>query len=61
MLNESAPFGRKLRRMVTAAMKSGDSRFLAESYDKPSVLKSRDFTFPTKVHMVKVMVLCMYM
>ena len=25
-----------------------------------SVLKSRDITFPTKVHMVKAMVLCVY-
>ena len=29
--------------------------FNKESYDKPSVLKSRDITLPTKVHRVKAM------
>ena len=27
-----------------------------ESYDQPSILKSRDITLPTKVHLVKGMV-----
>ena len=27
-----------------------------ESYDQPSILKSRDITLPTKVHLVKAMV-----
>ena len=32
-----------------------------ESYDKHSVLKSRDITLPTKVHIVKAMVFLVVM
>ena len=44
--------------MVIAAMKLKDASYsLEESYDQPdSILKSRDITLPTKVHLVKVMV-----
>ena len=44
--------------MVIAAMKLKDSSYsLEESYDQPdSILKSRDITLPTKVHLVKAMV-----
>ena len=40
--------------MVTAAMKLKDTCSLGKSYD--SILKSRDITLPTKVHLVKAMV-----
>ena len=49
--------------MVTAAMKLKDAELLEgskESYDQhikeDSILKSRDITLPTKVHLVKAMV-----
>ena len=43
--------------MVTAAMKLKDAYSLEESYDQlDSILKSRDMTLPTKVHLVKAMV-----
>ena len=43
--------------MVTATMKLKDTFFWKESYDNlDSILKSRDITLPTVVHMVKVMV-----
>ena len=43
--------------MVTAAMKLKDAYSLKESYDQlDSILKSRDITLPTKVHLVKAMV-----
>ena len=48
----SAP---KSLQMVTAAMKLKDASSLEESYDKISILKSRDITLPTKVHLVKAM------
>ena len=41
--------------MVTAAMKLKPACSLEESYDKISILKSRDITLPTKVHLVKAM------
>ena len=40
--------------MVTAAMKLQDVRSLEKNLD--SILKSRDITLPTKVHLVKAMV-----
>ena len=41
--------------MATAAMKLKDA--LGKSYDQTdSILKSRDVTLPTKVHLVKAMV-----
>ena len=42
--------------IVTAAIKLKDASSLEESYDKISILKSRDITLPTKVHLVKAMV-----
>ena len=43
----------KLLQMVTAAMKLKDTYSLEEKYEQPiSVLKSRDITLPTKVHLV---------
>ena len=48
--------------MVTAAMKLKDAAPWKKSYDKPKqVLKSRDITLPTKVHLVKVMVFAVVM
>ena len=44
----------KSLQMVTAAMKLKDTCSLGKSYD--SILKSRDITLPTKVHLVKAMV-----
>ena len=42
--------------MVTEAMKLKTLAPWKESYDKPrSLLKSRDLTLPTKVHIVKAM------
>ena len=53
----------KSLQMVTAAMKLKDAQLLEgskESYDqhikKDNILKSRDITLPTKVHLVKAMV-----
>ena len=44
-------------RMLTAAMRSENNCSWKESFDKlGSVLKSRDITLPTKVHIVKIMV-----
>ena len=46
----------KLLQMVTAAMKLKDTYSLEEKYEQPiSVLKSRDITLPTKIHLVKAM------
>ena len=46
--------------MVIAAMKLKDAYFWKESYDQlNSILKSRDITLPTKVHLVKVMYVIM--
>ena len=46
----------KSLRMVTEAMKLKTLAPWKESYDKPrSILKSRDLTLPTKVHIVKAM------
>ena len=43
--------------MVTAAMKLKDACSLEEAMTKlDSILKSRDITLPTKVHLVKAMV-----
>ena len=42
--------------MVTEAMKLEDTYSLEESTNRDSVLKSRDITFLTKVHIVKAMV-----
>ena len=43
--------------MVTAAMKLKDVSPWKKSFDQPdSMLKSRDITLPTKVHLVKAMV-----
>ena len=43
--------------MVTAATKLKDTCSLKESYGQlDSILKSRDITLPTKVHIVKAMV-----
>ena len=41
--------------MVTAAMKLKDTPW-KESYDQLNILKSKDITLPTKVHLVKAMV-----
>ena len=48
----------KSLQMVTAAMKLKDSCFLEEKNmtNLDSILKSRDITLPTKVHLVKAMV-----
>ena len=42
--------------MMTAAMKSEDDCFLVGKPNLDSVLKSKDITLPTKVHLVKAMV-----
>ena len=42
--------------MVTAAMKLKNTCSLGKSYDKLNILKDRDVTLPTKVHLVKAMV-----
>ena len=43
--------------MVTEALKLKDACSMEESYDQAnSILKSRDITLPTKVHLVKAMV-----
>ena len=41
--------------MVTAAMKLKDAAW-KKSYDQLSILKSRDITLLTKVHLVKAMI-----
>ena len=46
----------KSLQMVAAAMKLKDACSLEKSYDKPSILKSRDITFLTKFHILKAMV-----
>ena len=48
----------KSLQMVTAAMKLKDACSLEEklSFNLDSIFKSRDITFPTKVHLVKAMV-----
>ena len=48
----------KLRQMVTAAMKLKDNLLLGRKAmtNLDSVLKNRDITLPTKVHLVKTMV-----
>ena len=46
----------KSLQMMTAAMKWKDACFLKKNYDQLSILKSRDVTLPTKVHLVKAMV-----
>ena len=49
--------GSKITAMVTAAMKSEDLLLVRKAMTNlDSVLKSRDITLPTKVHIVKVMV-----
>ena len=49
--------------MVTAAMKLEDACSLAEKAmtNLDSILKSRDITLPTKVHLVKAMVFLVVM
>ena len=42
--------------MVTAAMKLKDSSSLEEKHNLGSILKSRDITLPTKVHIIRAMV-----
>ena len=49
----------KSLQMVTTAMKLKDTCSLEEKLD--SILKSRDITFPTKVHLVKAMVFLVVM
>ena len=45
----------KLLQMVIAAMKLKDTPW-KKTYDQASILKSRDITLPTKVHLVKAMI-----
>ena len=45
----------KSLQMVTAATKLKDA-YSVESYDQHSILKGRDITLPTRVHLVKAMV-----
>ena len=42
--------------MVTAAVKLNDAYSLEDMTNLDSILKSRDITLPTKVHLVKAMV-----
>ena len=42
--------------MVIAAIKLKDAYSLEGKHDLDSILKSRDITLPTKVHLVKAMV-----
>ena len=52
----------KSLQMVTAAMKLKKTLTpWKESYDLDSILKSRDITLPTKVHLVKAMVFLVVM
>ena len=46
----------KSLQMVTAAMQLKDTCSLEEMTNTDSILKSRDITLPTKVHLVKAMV-----
>ena len=46
----------KSLQMMTAAMKLKDTCSVGKSYDKLSVLKSRDITLLTKVYIIKAMV-----
>ena len=46
----------KSLQMVTAAMKLKDAYSLEETDNLDSILKSRDITLATKVHLVKAMV-----
>ena len=48
--------GSKILQMVTTAMHLKDSRSLEVMTNIDSILKRRDITLPTKVHLVKVMV-----
>jgi len=48
--------GSKILQMVTTAMNLKDSRSLEVMTNIDSILKRRDITLPTKVHLVKVMV-----
>ena len=51
------PWAPKSLQMVTAAMKLKDAYSLEEVMTNlDSILKSRDITLPTKVHLVKAMV-----
>ena len=45
----------KSLQMVTTAMKLKDAWSLEENYDQLSILKIRDITLPTKVHLIKSM------
>ena len=52
----------KSLQMVTAAMKLNDAYSLKKSLTNlDSILKSRDITLPTKVHLVKAMVFAVVM
>ena len=42
--------------MVTTAMKLKDAYSLEKKTNRDSILKSRDITLPTKVHLVKALV-----
>ena len=57
------PWAPKLLQMVTAAMKLKDSCSLEKKAltNLDSILKSRDITFPTKVHLVKSMLFSVLM
>ena len=46
----------KSLQMVTTAMKLKDACSLGKSYNKLSILKSRDVTLSTKVHIVRAMI-----
>ena len=46
----------KSLQMMTAAMKLKHSCSLEEKHNLGSILKSRDITLPTKVHIVKAMI-----
>ena len=55
--NDKLFFGApKSLQMVTAAIKLKDTFSLKKNYDQLSILKSRDITLPTNVHLVKAMV-----
>ena len=46
----------KSLQLVTAAMKLKDTCYLKVMTNLESILKSRDITLPTKVHLIKMMV-----
>ena len=48
--------GSQIMQMVIAAMKLKTLAPWKKSYDQLSILKSKDITLPTKVHLVKAMV-----